>query len=185
MRIRFLASACFALLLGAAALHHATAQDASGKEQRKSPHDTVSTSLGGKTLTITYGRPYLKGRQVFGHDLVPFGQVWRLGADEATKLTTDTDITINDLKVPKGSYSLFTIPAKDHWTLIVDKKADQWGAFSYDPAQDLGRTQLSIEPLANPVEQFTISLKPASAGAVSLSFAWEKTQASTKIHFAQ
>ena len=122
---------------------------------------------------------------MIGHDLVPFGQVWRLGADEATKLTTDTDITINDLKVPKGSYALFTIPAKDHWTLIVDKKADQWGAFSYDPSQDLGRTQMRVNELPKPVEQFIIALKQTSPGIATLSFTWENTEASTKIHFAQ
>src|SRR4051812_11329554 len=87
------------------------------QEKRKSPHDTVSATLAGKTISISYGRPYLKGRKAIGGALVPYGQVWRMGADEATKLTTDTDLMIGNLKVPKGSYSLFILAEKDKWTL--------------------------------------------------------------------
>lgn len=155
------------------------------QEARKSPHDTVSTTLSGKTITISYGRPYLKGRQAIGHELVPYGQVWRTGADEATKLTTDADLMIGNLRVPKGSYSLFTVPEKGKWTLVVNKKADQWGAFNYNQSDDLGRTALSEKQLASPVEQFTITLKPAADNSATLTLAWENTEASTNIHLAQ
>src|SRR6185312_415959 len=125
----FLSLAIFAATLGA-------------QEQRKSPHETISATLGGKKITISHGRPYLKGRKAIGGSLVPYGEVWRTGADEATKLTTDADLTIGDLHVPKGTYALFTLPERERWTLIVSKKADQWGAFDYKQSEDLGRTPL-------------------------------------------
>ena len=123
----FLSLAIFALAL--------TAQ-----EQRKSPHETMSATLGGhKIADFDYeGRPYLKGRKAVGGSLVPYGEVWRTSTDEATKLTTDADLTIGDLHVPKGTYALFTLPSKEGWTLIVSKKADQWGAFDYKQSEDFG-----------------------------------------------
>lgn len=151
------------------------------QEKRKSPHESTSISLNGNEVTITYGRPYLHGRKAVGGSLAPFGQVWRTGADEATKLTTKADLTIGDLKVPKGSYALFTIPEKDHWTLIVNKTADQWGAFDYDSSKDLGRTQMKVTKLSSPVEEFTISLKPASGNGAMLTMAWETTEVSVPI----
>lgn len=154
-------------------------------EPRKSPHETVSATLQGKSITISYGRPYLKGRQAVGAGLVPYGEVWRLGADEATKLTTDADLMIGNLKVPKGSYALFTIAGKDHWTLIVNKKADQWGAFDYNQADDLGRTPLEVTKTPSTVEQFTISLKPASGNSLALHLVWENTDTSTLIRLAE
>jgi hypothetical protein len=156
----------------------------SAAEQRKSPHETTSVTLDGKNISISYGRPYLKGRKV-GGEVAPYGQVWRTGADEATKLTTDADLIIGDLKVPKGSYALFTIPNKGHWTLIVNKVADQWGAFTYDASQDLGRTELQVSALSSPVEQFTIALKATSANEARLTLEWENTKASTTIKLAK
>lgn len=154
-------------------------------EQRKSPHETVSATLGGKKISISYGRPYLKGRQAVGGSLVPYDQVWRLGADEATKLTTEADLMIGNLKVPKGSYALFTIAGHDHWTLIVNKKADQWGAFDYNQADDLGRTPLEVTKTPSKVEQFTISLQPGSGNTLALHLVWENTDASTVIRLAE
>jgi len=151
------------------------------QEQRKSPHESTSITLKGNKITITYGRPSLHGRKAVGGSLAPFGQVWRTGADEATKLTANADLTIGDLKVPKGSYALFTIPEKDHWTLIVNKTADQWGAFSYDASKDLGRTQMKVKNLSSPVEEFTISLKPSSGSEAMLTMAWENTEVSVPV----
>lgn len=151
------------------------------QEARKSPHETVSVTLNGKNISISYGRPYLHGRKAIGGSLVPFGQVWRTGADEATKLTTDADLMIGTLKVPKGSYALFTVPAKDHWTLVVNKTANQWGAFKYDESQDLGRTELKVQQLSSPVEQFTIELTKRSDNEATLTLSWENTKASTTI----
>ncbi|MEN6535070.1 MAG: DUF2911 domain-containing protein, partial [Bryobacteraceae bacterium] len=94
---------------------------------RISPHEQTSATFDGKKVTVEYGRPYKKGREIFG-GLVPWDKVWRTGADEATILTSDADLMIGSLHVPKGSYSLFTIPEKQSWTLIVNKVAKQWGA---------------------------------------------------------
>lgn len=168
----FLSLAIFAASLGA-------------QEQRKSPHETISATLGGKKITISYGRPYLKGRKAVGGSLVPYGEVWRTGADEATKLTADADLRIGDLRVPKGSYALFTLPQKDGWTLIVSKKADQWGAFDYKQSDDLGRTPLAVKQISSPVEEFTMTLEPKSGDSVLLTLKWENTEASTTISLAK
>ncbi|HEY2747100.1 MAG TPA: DUF2911 domain-containing protein [Polyangia bacterium] len=148
-------------------------------EKRASPHEEVSATVGGKKITISYGRPYKKGREIFGA-LVPWGQVWRTGADEATTLTTDGDVTIGELKVPKGSYALFTIPGQKEWQLVVNNTAKQWGAFKYDAKDDLGKTTLKVAAVPAPVEQLTISLEPAGK-KVTLKIAWDKTVASTSI----
>jgi hypothetical protein len=162
---------------------YAVAQQEGGP--RKSPHETIAATLGGNKITISYGRPYLKGRKAVGGSLVPYGEVWRLGADEATKLTTGADLMIGKLKVPKGSYALFTIAGQDHWTLIVNKKADQWGAFDYNQADDLGRTPLQVKHISSPVEQFTITLQPGPSSSLVLALAWENTEASTTIRLAE
>ena len=154
------------------------------QEKRKSPHETVSATVAGKTISISYGRPYLKGRKAVGGALVPYGQVWRMGADEATKLTTDTDLMIGDLKVPKGSYSLFILAEKDKWTLIVNKTADQWGAFNYNQSQDLGRVPMRTNSSPSPAEQFTITLAEAQ-NMVTLHLAWENVEASVPIKVAE
>jgi hypothetical protein len=150
-------------------------------QKRASPHETVSLDLNGKKITISYGRPYLKGRQV-GGEVAPYGQVWRLGADEATKLTTNTSVKIaNTLELPAGSYSLFAIPQADKWTLIVNKVADQWGAFKYDQSKDVGRVELPVKPVSSPVEQFTITLTKQSGNTLTLTLAWGKASVSTTL----
>ena len=155
------------------------AQDA--KEPRKSPHETTKVTLGGKPVTISYGRPYLKGRKAVGGTLVPFGQVWRLGADEATKLTTPVNLDIGGLAVPAGSYALFTIATKDGWTLLINKTPDQWGAFSYDKGQDLGGVPMKVSSTGSPVEQFTMALDKKDDRAATLTLTWENTKASVDI----
>jgi hypothetical protein len=157
----------------------------SAQEKRKSPHETISATLGGKKITISYGRPYLKGRKAVGGSLVPYGEVWRTGADEATKLTTEADLMIGSLRVPKGSYALFTLPEQQGWTLIVNKKADQWGAFDYKQSDDLGRTPMTVTHIDAPVEEFTMALQPKGDDSVSLTLQWENTAASVPITLAK
>lgn len=152
-------------------------------QERKSPHETVAADLGGHRVTITYGRPYMHGRKIVGA-LVPYGKVWRTGADEATTIQTDVDLDINGLKVPKGEYALFTLPSKDGWTLIVNKTAKQWGAFDYKESDDLGRTKMDVSKSGSPVEQFTISLRPYGNGA-ALRLEWENTAATAMVKVAQ
>ena len=167
-RVALVFSVC-ALLLGSVL----------AQEKRASPHETIELLLNGKKVTISYGRPSMKGRKIVG-GLVPYGEVWRTGADEATKLTTEADLMIGTLLVPKGSYALFTIPTEQGWKLIVNKKADQWGAFSYSNAEDLGRVDLKVSKTAKPVEQFTMALTKAGAGGL-LKLEWENTSASVGI----
>ncbi|MBV9268993.1 MAG: DUF2911 domain-containing protein [Acidobacteriaceae bacterium] len=151
------------------------------QRKRISPHETVSLDLGGgKTISITYGRPSLKGRPL--DQLAPPGQVWRLGADEATKLTVGTNATLGGkLPIPAGSYSLFAIPQQGKWTLIVNKVADQWGAFSYDQAQDLGRIDAPAQKTAAPVEEFTIALDKQSSNTAKLTLSLGDQSVSTTI----
>jgi hypothetical protein len=127
----------------------------------------------------------MHGRKIMG-GLVPYGQVWRTGADEATTLETDATLDINGLKVPAGKYALFTVPTPNSWTLIVDKTAKQWGAFSYKGgATDLGRTEMRVSKSGPPVEQFTITLTPAGGNAATLKMEWEQTAASVPVKLAQ
>jgi hypothetical protein len=97
------------------------------EEKRASPHADVTATLAGKKITVSDGRPYMKGRAIFG-SLVPWGEVWRTGADEATTFTTEADLVIGGLKVAKGEYALFTIPTEKQWTLVLNKTAKQWAS---------------------------------------------------------
>lgn len=175
MKAISIAAASIAVFALAATVH---AEDKK-EEKRASPHAEVSANLGGKKISISYGRPYAKGRAIFG-GLVPWNQVWRTGADEATTFTTEADVTIGTLKVPKGEYALFTIPTEKSWTLVVNKTAKQWGAFKYDAAQDLGRVPMTVASNAKPVEQLTIELAP-SGKQLTLKLSWDKTSASVAI----
>ena len=151
-----------------------------GERKRISPHETASVDLNGKTITITYGRPSLKGRPL--RQLAPAGEVWRLGADEATKITVTAPTQIGSaLRLQPGSYSLFAITGPQKWTLIVNKTADQWGAFSYDQAQDLGRIDLAVIKTASPVEEFTISFIKKSGDSAELRMAWGSESVSTMV----
>jgi hypothetical protein len=149
------------------------------QEKRASPHETVSLTLKGDHISISYGRPYLKGRKL--DQLAPQGQVWRLGADEATKLTVTAKTRIGELDLAPGSYSLFAIPGADKWTLIINKVADQWGAFSYKQSEDFGRFDVPIKRTSSPVEQFTISFTKESDTTAMLNLAWGETSVSTTV----
>jgi hypothetical protein len=161
-----------AVLVGVVALGFGAVLAAQG--QRASPHETASATVDGAKVSVEYGRPYMKGRKIFG-GLVPYGQVWRTGADEATVLTTDATLTFGSLTVPPGKYSLFTIPGEAEWTLIVNKQTGQWGT-RYDAAQDLGRVAIKAQPGGAPVEQFEIKIADTAAGG-ELHFQWEGRRA--------
>ena len=105
------------------------------KVPRASQKQVVTQTVGFTDITITYSRPGVKGRQIWG-GLVPYDKVWRTGANEATTISFSDDVTINGQPLPKGTYSLHTIPGKDQWTIIFNKVANQWGSFTYDQAQD-------------------------------------------------
>lgn len=149
-------------------------------EKRASPHEKTSVTIAGKKLEIEYGRPFKKSRDIFGA-LVPYKEVWRAGADEATTLTTEADLTIGTLQVPKGTYTIFVVPNAKEWTFVVNKVAKQWGAYSYDAKQDLGRAPMKTAPNATPVEQFTITLEAQGPNKAVLKMAWDKVSASVTL----
>ena len=139
-----------------------------------SPRDTIRTSIGGANFTITYSRPMKRGRVLFG-ETVPWGEVWRTGANEATHFHADKDLVIGGTDVPAGTYTLWTIPRPEGWTLIINKQTGQWGTI-YDPAQDLARIPMHDEAPASREEQFTITLEPQEAGAV-MRLRWDDREA--------
>lgn len=139
-----------------------------------SPPQEVKYTTNGKNITINYSAPSKRGRAVMG-TLVPYGKVWRTGANAATTLTTTTDLMIGSLHVPAGKYTLFTIPGEKEWTLIVNKQTGQWGT-SYDEKQDLGRVKMTVTQLKDPVEQFGIGIN-----GKALTLSWENTQASVPV----
>jgi Protein of unknown function (DUF2911) len=152
---------------------------AEAQGQRKSPHETTKATIDGATITIEYGRPSMKGRKVMG-ELVPYGKVWRTGADEATTLTTDKELQIGGTIVPAGKYTLYTLPGQTEWQLIVNKQTGQWGT-EYDQKQDLGRVPLKKNATSAPVEQLTISVDKNPAGGGLLKIAWENTELTAPI----
>ncbi len=135
---------------------------------RPSPPAKTSTTVNGKTITIDYSAPSMRGRKIFG-GLVPYGEVWRAGANEATTLSTDADLKLGDLNVPKGKYTLWVLPQADSWMLIVNKQTGQWGT-DYTAGQDLGRTKMTLSKAPSPIEKFEIKLTPGK-----LMMEWENT----------
>ena len=144
-----------------------------------SPPAKAEATIDGRKLTIDYSAPSKRDRQILG-GLVPYGKVWRTGANAATTFTTPTDVMIGNLHVPAGTYTLFTIPNEKEWTLIVNKKTGQWGT-QYDESQDLGRVTMSVKSLPKTVETFEIGVKPGKAKTGTLTMAWENTEASVPI----
>jgi hypothetical protein len=147
--------------------------------QRASPHETAKATIDGATITVEYGRPYVKGRKIMG-GLVPYGKVWRTGADEATTLTTDKATQIAGAAVPAGKYTLYTLPGESEWQLIINKQTGQWGT-EYAQAQDLARVPLKKGATSAPVEQLTISIDKNPAGGGVLKIAWESTELTAPI----
>ena len=173
MRNKTLALAVSLLCLVVAA---AAQQD---KSKRPSPPAKAEVSLKGKSITIDYSRPFAKGRKIVG-GIVPFNQVWRTGANEATTFTTPIDLTIGDAKVPAGTYTLYSLPSESGWKLIINKQTGQWGT-EYDQKQDLARVDMQVSKTAQPVEQFTISFEKKGDDAATLVLQWENTSASVAV----
>ena len=147
---------------------------------RPSPAASASCDLGGsKTITTNYSSPRMKGRKIYG-DLVPFGKVWRAGANEATTFVTSSDLVVGGTTVTAGSYTLFTIPAAEKWTLIVNKKTGEWGIpYKYEK-DELARVDMKLSTLATPVENFSISYNRFGTGC-TLQMDWETTRASVDL----
>ena len=133
----------------------------------------------GKTVAIQYSRPSMRSRKIFG-GLVPYDKVWRTGANAATSLKTDADLTIGGANVPAGSYTLYTLPGKNNWKLIINKQTGQWGT-EYSEGQDLARVDMKVSQKPSGMETFTISLDKTSANSAVLKLDWENTVASVEV----
>ena len=165
----------------------ATAQAAKKKQrQRISPHEEVTATIDGNEMKLVYGRPYSKDpktgkvRKIWG-ELVPFGKVWRTGADEATLLTTASPIEIGGTSLAAGTYSLFTVPAEGDGTakLVINKKTGQWGIpykEESEKANELARVDLKKTTLDKDVDQFVMAIEPTTGGGGELTMKWEDTQ---------
>jgi hypothetical protein len=165
--------ALLAILFSSAAL----AQMGGGKP---SPAASATCDLGGgKTIKTDYSSPRMKGRKIYG-GLVPWGEVWRTGANEATTFVASADVLVGGKTVPAGSYTIFTVPKADAWTLIINKKTGEWGIpYKYE-SDELVRVDMKASKLPAPVENFTIAYDK-SAGGCSLRLDWEATRASVDI----
>ncbi|MEO8378995.1 MAG: DUF2911 domain-containing protein, partial [Acidobacteriota bacterium] len=146
----------------------ATALLAEEAKKPLSPPAKAEATLNGKKVTIDYSAPSKRNRVIMG-ELVPYGKVWRTGANAATTLTTETTLMLGTLHVPPGTYTLYTIPGEKEWTLIVNKQTGQWGT-NYDEKQDLGRTKMTVSKVKQPVETFVIGVDKST-----LNFTWENT----------
>jgi len=157
-----------------------TALSLNAQQRRLSPHETISSVVDGNRVTIVYGRPYTVKpgttavRRIWG-GLVPYGKVWRMGADEAALLITQKPLEIGGVTVPAGAYTLFMLPEENGPSkLIINKQIGQWG-LQYNEGQDLARVNLHKQALEEPVTQFTMAIQRESSGGV-LKLTWEKTE---------
>lgn len=165
----------FLSLLAAITIITSTSCAQGGARQRNSPHDTVST----KYVTVTYGRPYKKGRVIFG-ELEKYGKVWRVGADEATEITFKQDAKFGGDGVKAGTYTMFAVPEENEWTIILNSQLKQWGAYGYEKAKDKDvlKIKVPVKKLSEVVEQLTIKVNDTS-----LTISWDQTQVSIPLSF--
>jgi hypothetical protein len=158
------------------------ARDAAGQSiGMLSLPDSVHATVGGANVAIVYHRPARRGRVIFG-GVVPYARVWRTGANQATAFTTDRDLMIGGVRVPAGSYTIWTIPGEQRWQLILNKQTGQWGTM-YNATQDLVHIPMTVETLPEPVDRFTIALTPM-ADASRLTLEWDRTRAAVDVRSA-
>ena len=165
-----------------AVLFAALAVAACGQPQRSrytSPQADAAVTIAGKKITVEYYAPSAHGRKVMG-GLVPYGQVWCTGANWATKITTEADLQIGTLKVPKGSYSIWTVPDAKEWTLIINSETGQFH-LNYNESRDFGRTKMAVKALPSLVETFQVQLSAHGGDKGTLALVWENTEASVPI----
>jgi hypothetical protein len=143
-----------------------------------SPRDTTRGTVGGAHLLIDYGRPSKRGRVIYG-GLVPYDSVWRTGANAATTFVTDRDLLIGTTPVPAGTYTIYSLPGKTRWLLIINKQNGQWGT-EYHADQDLARIPMTVSTLGAPVEKMAITVAPSGSSG-TLAIEWDTTKASVPI----
>jgi hypothetical protein len=156
---------------------------AAGAEAQRSrytsPPADAAVTIGGKKITVDYYAPSTHGRKVMG-GLVLFGQVWCTGANWATKITSESDLQVGGLKLPKGSYSIWTVPGEKEWTLIINRETGQFH-LNYDSSMDFGRTKMDVKALPEKVETFQVQLRDEGGNKGRLALVWENTEASVPL----
>ena len=186
MRKVFIVCSTMALLVAAMMAMMVTSHAQEDKSKRPSPAAHAEFQFtDGKTVIVDYSSPRAKGRKIYG-GLVPYGEVWRAGANEATTFVLNTAVTVGGVTVPAGDYTLFTIPNEGKWTLIISKKTKNakggalWGIPYPGEGDDLARVDMKVSSLPAPVEDFTIALDKMGDGCV-LRMDWATTRASVEI----
>ena len=173
--MRKTAAFCFLILLGL----NAMAIPGWSQEVLSPPAKAACKFTDGKTIAVAYSSPRMRGRKIFG-DLVPFGEVWRTGADNATSFVTNTDVVVGGKNVPAGGYTLFTFPTQSKWTLIVSKQTGEFGIPYPGEKFDFARMEMKLSKLPSPLENFTISFNQAGTSC-TMKLDWETTRASIDI----
>lgn len=175
---RFPKALVFTLAAGALALvGHAESHAADPKKSpQPSPYASVTQRIGVNDVTIAYHRPGVKGRKIWG-ELVPFAQVWRAGANEATAVTFTEDVTVEEQPLRAGTYSFFAIPGEKEWTLIFNREVKQWGAFDYKEAKDALRVKVAAKP-GPPEEWLSFRFRDLTLNSAVAVLSWEKVEVS-------
>ena len=148
---------------------------------RPSPLEMVTMKYEDAYIKITYGRPHKRGREIFG-ELLPFGEVWRTGANEATEITVTRSIKLGGQSIRPGTYTIFTIPNKDHWTIILNSELGQWGAYNYNSKLDVVRFDVPVTTTTDVFEPFTIEFEQKAQSA-ELVMMWDQTKVTIPIDF--
>lgn len=148
-----------------------------------SPMSTVTQKVGLSEIKVEYSRPSMKGRKIFGGDVVPYGKLWRTGANASTKITFGEDVTIQGNKIPAGEYALYTIPNQNEWTIVIHKNTKHWGDGGQAYKQEEDQARFTVKPQTNPrtVETFTINFANLKANSADVEIMWDKTIASFTI----
>ncbi len=179
MRHPILRATVLGLALLALALP-AAAQQPQIQFPRLSPNATVTQTVGVTEVTLRYSRPGVKGREIWGK-LVPYGEVWRTGANENTTITFSTPVKVEGTELPAGTYGLQTIPTEGDWTLILSKDADAWGAFEYKPENDAMRAAVKPRPATAPEERMRFTFENLTDTSAEVVLAWEKVEVPFRI----
>jgi Protein of unknown function (DUF2911) len=166
---------CFLILLGLIA----AAVPGWSQQVLSPPAKAACKFADGKTINVAYSSPRMRGRKIFG-DLVPYGEVWRTGADQATSFVTNTDVVVGGKNVPAGSYTLFTLPTQNKWTLIISKQTGEFGIPYPGEQSDFARIDMKLSKDPSPVENFTISFEQGGT-TCTMKVDWETTRASVDI----
>ena len=145
-----------------------------------SPMCTLKQRIGLTDIEVDYSRPGVKGREIFGA-MLPYGKVWRTGANSATKLVFSTDVKLNGHEIPAGTYALMTIPDKDEWTVIINKGSEQWGAYKYDEKSDVVRFKVKPIKIDHSVETLTIEFDDIKDESADMKLVWDKTKVPIKL----